>query len=277
MEDTMKRISVCLFFAAAILASPAVFAQSSLKGMSLNGATGLYSIPTARIGWERSSNFGLDLGYHALIDEKAAHIPKLSLSLFKLLELSAAIDIQPEQVQGSSGTDFIGSLKFQFPFTGSTAIALGGNFQALNLGNNVKTSTSYWGRYNAGQIYLALTWAGQLFGMPAETSIVLGKTFIQDHSDKNIDFGMGFDVVLLPKVLQRYVHWVTDFANFSYSVEPWSADSRWRGVHNTGLRIDLAAIPALSKFKFALDFFLTDAFDEDRAFALGLVFGVPIL
>jgi hypothetical protein len=266
-----------LFFAAlaALLLAPALGAQS-LKGMSLSGATGLYSIPSGRIGWERSSDLGLDLGYHAIIDKKASHIPKLSLSLFKWVELAAAIDIQPEYSGSKNGTDFLGSAKLQLPIT-NTAIALGGNFQALNLGSDIEGTFPYSGRYNAGQIYLAVTYAGQFFGMPAETTVVLGKTFVEDNSNSNIDFGMGFDLVLLPKVFQRYIHWVTDFANFSYSVEPWAADSSWRGVLNTGLRIDLSVIPALSKFKFAIDLFLTDAFDEDRAFATGLVFGIPIL
>ena len=74
------RITVLL---AAVLAVPGVGAQSqSLRGMSLNGATGLYSIPTGRAGWEKTSSFGLDLGYHVIIKEKASHIPKLSVSLF---------------------------------------------------------------------------------------------------------------------------------------------------------------------------------------------------
>ena len=55
----------------------AVVSAQSLKGMSLNGSTGLVSIPSGRIGWERTSDFGFDLGYHAIIDENVTtHIPK---------------------------------------------------------------------------------------------------------------------------------------------------------------------------------------------------------
>jgi hypothetical protein len=276
----MKLFRVFLLILTAGLAVSGLSAQtsstsssvSSLKGMSLNGATGLYSIPTARIGWERTSNLGLDLGYHAIIkDEKATHIPKVALSLFKWVEISGAFDIQPKgHYTFDKGTDFIGGLKIQFPVT-KTAIALGGNIQALNLGNNE------FARRNAGQVYLAVTYAGEFFSWPAETTVVLGKTFIEDHKDSDIDFGMGFDLILLPKVFQKYVHWITDFANFSYSVEAFGADSRSRGVLNTGLRIDLASIPALSKFKFVIDVMVTDALDDDRAFSVGAVFGIPIL
>ncbi|MDR1862997.1 MAG: hypothetical protein LBQ67_03655, partial [Treponema sp.] len=205
-------------------------ASSSLKGMSFNGATGLYSIPTGRIGWERTSNLGLDLGYHTVFaHKKAGHIPKVGLSLFKWVELSGAFDIQPKNVYTyDNGTDFIGGMKVQLPFS-KTAVAIGGNIQALNLGKNTA-------RYNAGQVYLAITYAGEFFSMPAETTVVLGKTFIEDRTDSDIDFGMGFDLILLPKIFQNYIHWVTDFSNFSYSIEPIGAYSAYRGVLNSGIR-----------------------------------------
>jgi hypothetical protein len=275
----MKLFRAVLLILTAGLAVSALSAQtSSLKSMSLNGSTGLYSIPSGRIGWEKSSDFGLDLGYHAIIDEKAAHIPKVALSLFKWVEVSAAFDIQPEGYNHSlyslyspdKGTDFIGGLKIQLPVT-KTAIALGGNIQAHNLGNDKP-----W-RRNAGQVYVAVTYAGEFFTWPAETTVVLGKTFIEDNKSSDIDFGMGFDLLLLPKIFQNYLHWITDFANFSYSASPVGANSVFRGVLNTGIRIDLASIPALNKFKFALDVTLTDALDDNRSFALGGVFGIPIL
>lgn len=273
----MKFFRVSLFILMAGLAVSALNAQSSsLKGMSLNGATGLYSIPSGRIGWERISDLGLDLGYHAVIDEKATHIPKIALSLFKWVEVSAAFDIQPEGYNLYSlnspdkRTDFIGGLKVQLPVS-KTAIALGGNIQAHNLG-----SDELW-RRNAGQVYVAVTYAGEFFSWPAETTVVFGKTFIEDDKSSDIDFGMGFDLILLPKVFQNYVHWITDFANFSYSYEAIGADYRSRGVLNTGIRIDLASIPALNKFKFTVDMTLTDALDKNRSFALGAVFGIPVL
>ena len=246
-------------------------AAQSLKGMSLNGATGLFSIPSGRIGWEQSSNLGLDFGYHAIIsDGKAAHIPKATLSIFKLLEVSTAFDVQPENYHGARHpADFVGGLKVQLPLK-KTALALGGNFQAHNMGDDSKNRV-------AGQFYAAATYSGNFFEWPAETTIVFGKTFIQYNQNWDFDFGMGFDMVLFPKVFENIVHWVTDFANFSYSADAYGADARYRGVFNTGLRFDLSAIPGLNKFKFVFDVILADAFDHDRAFSLGVVFGIPIL
>ena len=266
----MKNVKIMpIMFFAFVLCIGGLEAQT-LKGMSFNGSTGLYSIPTGRIGWERTSDLGLDLGYHALIgDGYVSHIPKVSLSIFKWVELSAAFDLQPEVYQ-NDGNDFIGGIKIQFPLT-KTALALGGNFQSLNLGNSAPQ------RYNAGQIYLAVSYAGVFFEMPAETTLVLGKTFREDHSDSNIDFGMGFDLVLLPKVFEHYIHWIVDFANFSYSVEPWNVDAWNRAVFNTGIRIDLTVIPAFKKFKFVVDVLVTDVLDNNRAFSVGAVFGVPVL
>jgi hypothetical protein len=265
------RASLLILMTGLVVSALSAQTSSSLKGMSLNGATGLYSIPTAHIGWEQTADLGLDLGYHAIIDKKTTHIPKIALSLFKWVELSTAVDFQPNGYRSpDKGTDFIGGLKIQFPAP-KTAIALGGNIQALNLGNDKP-----W-RRTAGQVYMAVTYAGEFFSMPAETTVVLGKTFIEDATNSDIDFGMGLDLILLPKVLQNYVHWITDFSNFSYSVDAFGANSEVRGALNTGIRIDMASIPALSKFKFALDVTLTDALDDNRSFALGAVFGIPIL
>jgi hypothetical protein len=258
----MKKLRWVLVFCIVLGIVPALTAQS-LKGMSLNGNTGLYSIPSGRIGWERTSDLGLDFGYHTVIDEDTVHIPAFALSLFKWVELSGAFDIQP----GDDMSDFLTGFKVQFPVT-DTAIAVGGNLQIHNLGHDDEDDTAF-------QIYLAVTYAGTFFDMPAETTVVLGKTFVEDSNSSDIDFGMGFDLVLLPNVLQRYVHWVTDFANFSYSTEAGGANRR--GVLNTGVRIDLSVIPALNKFKFAVDVLLTDAFDSERSFSLGAVFGIPIL
>jgi hypothetical protein len=258
----MKKTTALLILIAVLVG---VVGAQSLKGMNLNGATGLYSIPSGRIGWERTSDFGLDLGYHAIFRDEAANIPKLAMSLFKWVEVSGAFDIQP----GDHQSDFMAGVKIQFPIT-KTAIALGGNFQSINAGNE-------WFSYNAGQIYAAVTYAGEFFNMPAETTVVAGKTFIEHNTDSGIDFGMGFDLVLLPNVFDKYVHWITDFANFSYSVDPFGADAGNRGVLNSGIRIDLSMIPALSKFKFVVDVLVTDAFDANRSFSIGTVFGVPVL
>ncbi|MFP4330993.1 MAG: hypothetical protein ACLFP6_09765 [Spirochaetaceae bacterium] len=253
-----KQVSLVLVL---LLVGGAVFGQS-LKGMSFNGATGLMSIPSGRIGWERTADFAFDLGYHAIIDDDTSHIPKASVSLFRLLELSFAYDAQP----GDDNEDMILGGKIQLP-TDRTAVAVGANFQLLQDGGEDE---------NVQQIYLAATYPGEFFNMPAETTFVVGKSFGDPIPDEAIDFGMGFDLLLFPDVFQGYVHWINDFANFSYSAQAYRADASDRGVFNTGIRIDVAANPSLSRYKFVIDAILADALDDNRSFALGLAFGAPI-
>ncbi|AEJ19048.1 hypothetical protein [Gracilinema caldarium] len=241
---------------------PTISAQS-LKGMSLNGSTGLISIPNGRIGWEKSADIGVDLGYHGIFeDSEIAHIGAASVSLFKRVELSFAYD---NQIGDDNGDTLIGG-KIQLPTSG-TAVAVGTNFQMLQQGGSSS---------NATQIYLAATYPSTFFNMPAETTVVVGKTFIKDSNDSNIDFGMGFDLLLFPKVFQNYIHWITDFSNFSYSVQAVGSNAYQRGSLNTGIRIDLAASPSLRKYKFVIDAMLTDALDTNRAFTLGFAAGIPI-
>lgn len=261
----MRRIG--FFFVVAIvlvaIAGPA-FGQS-LKGMSLNGATGLWSIPSGRIGWERTTDLGVNLGYHAIMDDgETSHIPKTSVSLFKIGEISFAYDAQP----GDDNEDLIIGGKIQLPIQQRSAVAVGFNVQQLQQGGVED---------NAQQIYLAATYPGDFFNMPAETTFVIGKSFGDSIPDEWIDFGMGFDLLLFPETLQGYVHWVSDFSNFSYSWQAFGADATTRGVFNTGIRIDIAANPALSKYMFVIDVLATDLLDEARSLGLGLAFGAPIL
>ncbi|GHV91008.1 hypothetical protein AGMMS50268_15110 [Spirochaetia bacterium] len=280
----LKRISIIFAFVTLVLVSvqglvaqtklPVPAPSQALKAMSLNGATGLFSIPSGRIGWEEAADLGVDVGT-AYNFNKEDPFAKLGMSLFKWAEVTAATDFQP-YIKGYShhnryseflnNTDTILGLKIRFP-TKRTAVALGGNVQFIN---HVDSRT-------AGQVYLAATYPGSFFGMPAETSFALGYT-IHEENTSNIDFGMGFDLDLAPEIFQHFVHWVTDFSNFSYSDEPLGAEPFFRGCFNTGLRIDLSAIPVLSKFKFSVDIMGTDLFDEGaRSFVMGLVFGIPVL
>ncbi len=245
-----------------VLLGGPLFAQS-LKGMSFNGSTGLMSIPSGRIGWERTADFGIDLGYHAIFDDgDNTHIPKASVSLFKLLEVSFAYDAQPEE----DNEDIIIGGKIQLP-TDRTSVAVGANFQMLQVAGVDE---------NHQQIYIAATYPGEFFNMPAETTFVVGKSFGEWVEDEWIDFGMGFDLLLFPDVFQGYVHWINDFSNFAYSWNPYPADTLSRAVFNSGIRIDIAANPSLSKYKFVIDAIMTDALDEARSLALGVAFGAPI-
>jgi len=237
------------------------------SGMSLSGATGLLSIPSGRIGWERGGPgaTGFDFGYHAIISGgNAAHIPKIALNFLNTLELSAAFDIQPQNHPSA----FIGGMKVQLPLR-RTALAIGGNYQIINIGRNEHL-------YFAGQVYVAVTYAGSFFEAPAETTIVIGRTFREGGRGASIDFGMGFDMRLFPGVFGSLLHWVTDFSNFSYSVRPFRADAYHRGALNTGIRINLSTIPAFSRLRFFADIMLVDILDQNRAFAAGVTFGVPL-
>jgi hypothetical protein len=287
MKGLTKTLAVLwgvLFFISALEAQ-------SLKGMSLNGATGLYTIPTARVGWDQNADVGVDLGYHAILNEsQMAHIPALSLSFFKWLEISAAFDIQPEYIdQYKHNDDLLLGLKIQLPrnlIRGGTSLAFGGNFQFHNLGDGSAPSPAdnRLGSENTSfQIYGVVSYAGEFFNMPAETTVVLGKSIIihdavffdKAAENKNVDFGMGFDLVLLPKVLQNYIHLIIDFSNYGYSALPYPAAVIHRGILNAGLRIDLSFIPPLRRFKFSADILGMDLLDESRAFSFGLVFGIP--
>ncbi len=258
----MKKIVLCILITFSVILSANA---ATLKGMSLNGSTGLVSIPSGRIGWEKSTDFGFDLGYHAIMDDDInIHIPKASISLFKMAELGFAYDSQDDP----DNADMIINGKLQLPIKGNSAVAIGGNAQMLKQ-NDVDS--------NITQIYLAVTYPGEFFNMPAETTAVVGKRFGENAPDDAIDFGMGFDLNLFPKTFQGYIHWINDFSNFSYQSQAfYGANADSRGVFNTGIRIDFASIPELSKYKFAVDAIVTDALDDNRAFCLGLAFGAPL-
>ncbi|MCL2006543.1 MAG: hypothetical protein FWG77_00515 [Treponema sp.] len=237
--------------------------------MSFNGATGLYSIPSANIGWERSN--GVDIGYHAIFSGgDSTHIPKIAVSLFNWIELGAAFDIQPAyHYTPDRGTDMIINAKLRIPLA-NTSLAIGGNFQRLNFINNDGFA------YNAGQVYMAYNYSGLFFNSPARTTVVVGKSFNDNTTtDSSVDFGMGFSVAVLPRQFGGLVHWITDFANFSYSAEPFGANATHRGVINSGFRFDFSIVPAFSRIKLVVDLVLTDALDSNRAFSAGATFGVP--
>jgi len=256
--------------------------DAGFRGQSLNGATGLFTLPSGRIGWEKPSSVALDFGYRALInnDNGVAHIPTVTVSLFGWVEISSAFDIQPDNYFGKND-DLLLGFKIRLPVNASTAIALGGNFQLINIDNN-----NGYNKYTAYQPYIAVTFPGNFFKVPAETTIILGKTFYLDSNHKNnsnIDFGMGFDVILFPGHLGNLIHGIIDFSNFSYSDNAWLnsgpslTSSVWRGLLNAGLRFDLSTIPELNKFKFLVDVIFNDLLDAgSRSLTAGVVFGLSV-
>jgi hypothetical protein len=267
----MKKI--CVSFLLCVLAAAGLAAQSKpLNAMSLNGTTGLYVVPTARVGWE-DADVGFNGGYHMnFVESELEDIFQANISLFKWIEIATSYVGQPN----NDDDDLLLGVKFRLPIT-KTAIALGGNIHYGGLGAS--------GDHLASQVYGAVTYQAEFFGMPADTTLMVGKTFFQGVKvDSSIDFGMGFDLIVLPQYLQNFVHWIVDFSNFSYNQGQDFSSDDWaflenpaniRGMVNTGIRIDLGQIPAFSKFNFVIDAYLTDAFDaETRYFGIGGMFGM---
>ena len=265
----MKKLIVLLFI---LVTAFSLNAQTSqpLNAMSLNGATGIFVVPTARVAYSED-DMGFNVGYHTNLfkpgdnSAKVNHLLQVNFGFFRMLEVSGTFDIQPKNLGVSEPDDLIIGAKFQLPI-GSMPIALGANFQALNFNDDTYDHTAF-------QIYAAITYRSDLFGWPADTTLVIGHTFRENVNHSNIDFGMGFDLIIFPSVAGNFVHFLMDFANFSYSNDPWGADASSRGVLNTGLRLDLSQIPSLNRFTFALDVFLVDAFDSSRSFGIGVCFG----
>jgi hypothetical protein len=259
-----KQRALALFFGTILLIFPPVSAQPApLDSMSLNGAAGLYTVPSGRIGWNKRAAVGLDVGssYNFFSGNPIA---KIGLSLFNWVEISGAVDFQPS-THDKTNTDSILGLKLQLPVE-RTGVALGGNVQFLNREDNYITS---------GQVYGAVSYGGEFFTWPAETSLMLGYT-VREWDNNNIDFGMGFDLLLVPDVFNDFVHWVVDFSNFSYSDQALGTNAGYRGCLNTGIRVDISAAPALKKFKFVFDFTLLDILDGDRTIGMGFLFGIPL-
>jgi hypothetical protein len=261
----MKKGKMFLMLAAvSLLSGPEIFAQStSLNGMSLNGAAGLYAVPSGRIGWDKKADVGFDFGisYNFM---KENPIAKAEISLFNWVEISYAIDFQPK-IYNTVNTDGILGVKLQLPVE-KTSIAIGGNIQFLHRLDNYST---------AGQVYTAVSYGGEFFTWPADTSLALGYTFVEG-GNRNIDFGMGFDMILIPDVFKNFVHWIVDFSNFSYSIDALGTDAWTRGSLNTGFRIDISAIPALGAFKFVFDLSFLDILDNTRTIGMGVSFGLPL-
>jgi hypothetical protein len=285
----MKKIPVIVLFAVFYTLFTIPFAAAeSLNGQSFNGATGLYNVPTGHIGWENTGKTGVDAGYRSIINNTSGitHIPAVTISLFNWIELSGAFDIQPSIDIGGKeqdNNDLLFGLKVKLPTEAGNItnpnIAIGTNAHIINIGND-----DYF--YNAWQPYIAVSYSGSFFSMKAETTVVFGKTIYSGYPDNNsdLDFGMGLDLILFPDVFNNAVHWIIDYANFGYSDNSWpnhltarSGSAAYRGSLNTGFRINLSTVPALSKLKLIIDLVFNDLFDDgQRSFTIGGVIGLPL-
>ncbi len=258
MKTTLKTALALSAALSIALFSASNASAEAFKSPSLGGATGLITTPTAHTGWEGNS-LALDLGYAYLDDQQGTHIPKATLQIYGKAEIGFAYDAQ-DRYDNDEDMHIHG--KFNFYNGGSSALAIGGNFQMLNNGDEARED-------NAWQLYLAATYGGNFFNMPAETTIVIGKTFGTPEDD-SVDFSMGFDLQLFPSIFKGYVHWINDFSNYSYSADPIGSDPH-RGIFNTGARI---AILKTSRYKWNVDLLMTDALDDNRDWGLGTAFGL---
>jgi hypothetical protein len=261
----MKKLSLLLLIG--LMFAVVSASASPFRSQSLNGATGLISTPTAHTGWANSS-FGVDVGFSYLNSDEAdtdTTILKATIQFLNNFEAGLAYDMQ-EKYEGYNNEDVLIHGKWKFHQDKTTALAVGGNLQLLQ---SPRFGPDY-ESWNAGQIYIVATYAADFFGMPSETSMVIGKSFgSNDYGKKNIDFSMGFDLDLLPSIFKGHVRWISDFANYSYSADPINVDPH-RGIFNTGARI---AILKDSKYKFNVDVLFTDLLDRNRDWGLRACFG----
>ena len=243
---------------------PATHAAAlTYNSAGIGGATGMINTAAAKTGWE-DADLAIDVGYHFIADDNFSHIPKISICFLKQAEVGFIYD-----AQDSKGDDFIFHVKWNFYNAGNAALAFGSNVQGIRFSRNDSIEPF-------GQIYFAFTYLGEFFGMPIQTSIIFGKTLGKGYYNSDLDFSMGFDLDLFPDFLQHYLHWINDFANYSYSVDPNGSTHARRGSYSTGFRI--AVLKGEDQLKLNIDLLITDFFDEgDRSFAVGTTFGFAIL
>lgn len=227
---------------------------------TVGGTTGLITTPSAFTGWN-NSDFAMDFGYHFIfLKDNHSHIPMINIYFLKMVELGAAYD-----VQSSDGDDYVIHAKVNFFNDGSSYIAFGGNFQHLKYEEGGDDNFF-------GQIYFAVSYRAKFFTMTADTTLVVGKTFNEGTQNADFDFSMGLDLELFPSFFKKYIHWVNEYSNYTYTMDPASITPHSRGAYNTGIRI--LVLKNLEKFKLNLSFIGTDLFDEhDRSFCMNIVFG----
>jgi hypothetical protein len=214
--------------------------------MTLNGATGLIVVPDGHVAWEESK-FGVDVGYGFVWGggNRFDHLPRAVVSLFNIWEVSVLFHI---------GDDYFKNLvlgsKVKIFNKGGTAMAIGGDFEF--------SGEHYTG--NSSKIYLATTYGGRFFNMPAVTTATIGWQLLESgRFSSQFIYGMGFSLGLFGDNLNNILYWVTDFANFSYAVQGSIVNSGYRGAFNTGLRIRPFQ---KGRFNMIIDIMGTDLLDD---------------
>ncbi|MBS0616628.1 MAG: hypothetical protein JSR44_00440 [Spirochaetes bacterium] len=243
-----------------ILAVASCMPLAAYTSTNIAGQTGLIATPTARINFEGegSGDVAASVGYNYANNGTGYSTPRVNVALFDRWELGGAYN------SANNENDFLLHTKLRFsPWSGkgNSALAVGGTYQ--NMGTNPSLT--------AGQFYLAATYTAQFFGMEADTSIVLGKTFGTYVPTGNLDFSMGFDLNLFPSIFNGYVRWLNELSNYDFIYRNAPTAAYYRGAFNTGIRIPI--LKHMEKMKFDVSFIVTDALDNERGFALNASFG----
>jgi len=277
----------------------------------INGVTGLISTPTANLTTQ-DLNFGMDVAYHYIygyVNEKRGfdrsdpipyliaiylpsqwnvipfsyylnktskisdrkynmtHVPSSSFSVLKIFEFSVSFDSQ-----NSKGDDMIIGSKILIYGRGKTPVAVsaGGTYQSIKIRDTA---------YRVYQAYLASTFNLDNSFMPSSITLVLGKHFGNLHfkdekviKKTELDFSIGYDADVFPKLFENRLHWINEFANYSYSRGPsYGSKPYMRGSYNMGFRI---VVFPKEGIKLNFDVFGTDLADRTRGFVSGVNFGL---
>lgn len=260
----MKKIGFGIVLISLSLVS---FAQAGRMFPTFGGATGAWVVPSAFVNYE-TGTIGMDGGYKFLYSNNSqggmSHLLYAEVGFLKQAEIGIAVDIDHRVT-----ADFMVNLKWQFSELfakkGNSAMALGGNFQAVDLYVNNNTYAYF------GQLYFVMSYQGNFFSLPARTSLMLGYTFSERMSD-NIDAGIAFELNFFPQVFKNYVYLIFDFANFSYLAKGYSTglNAEHRAVFNTGLRFSLLNGGKYDKYMLGLDIVGTDLLDSSRGVAVAI-------
>ena len=233
-------------------ASPGILGaqeSASAGALTLNGASGIIVVPDAHTAWERA-DAGLDIGYGLVWSggRPVDHLPRFALGFVRRVEISGLLHFNDSVL-----TNGVIGAKVQLFQQGGAAIAFGGDLEIP--GTRIYRSES-------AKIYLAVTYGGSFFNMPAITTAALGWQLLNSGLfSSQFVYGMGFSMGLFPEVFQGVVSWISDFSNFSYTVYAPRVNAFSRGAFNTGLRIDPIR---KGRFRLVVDFVGTDLLDETR-------------
>lgn len=158
----MKKLLIITAVALSALSPLVAYASTNVAGQ-----TGLIATPTARISWEGDGgNIGVIGGYNYFNNGTEYHVPRVNVALFDRMEIGGAYNV----TNGTNQNDLLLHSKLRFsPWSGrgNSALAIGGNYQSLN--SSPATTV--------GQVYMAATYEALFFGMEADTTVVVGKTF----------------------------------------------------------------------------------------------------